>query len=43
MTFTSKPPDGPARRAVKIFNVILGNVLELRFGQEPGRSRDAGG
>lgn len=34
MTFTSKPPDGPARRAWTILTVVLGEVLQLRFLQE---------
>lgn len=34
MTYTTRPPDGPARRAWTIFDVIPGEVLELRFMQE---------
>jgi hypothetical protein len=31
MIFTKRSPDGPARRAWRVFSVILGEVLDLRF------------
>lgn len=34
MTYTSKPPDGPARRAWNVLSVLMGEVLELRFVQQ---------
>jgi len=34
MIHTSRPPEGPGRRAWTILSILLGEVLELRFLQE---------